>query len=138
MASTRNLGANQHRVFNDRERAILEAFKAKYLDAPSAEARKEVARWDIFPEIFNHWKGLGMVFTIAQENKKKAVCRILFNSKCRLTQTLGINLLDAQHMAETKNDHRHRETIQTYRCTLVDKPGKSHERSRCINGRRLR
>jgi hypothetical protein len=80
MASTRNLGTNQHRVFNDRERAILEAFKDQYFDAPSAEARKELARWGIFPQIFNYWKDLGMVFTPAQEKKRKGVCKI-FNSK---------------------------------------------------------
>jgi hypothetical protein len=80
MASTGNLGSNQHRVFNDQERTILEAFKDQYFDAPTPEARKELAKWVIFPEIFNYWKGLGMVFTTAQEDKKKAVCRIL-NSK---------------------------------------------------------
>lgn len=74
MAST--LGANQHRVFNEQERAVLDAFKNQYLDAASPEARKDLAVEYIFPEIFNYWKSLGMVFTTAQENQKKTVCRI--------------------------------------------------------------
>jgi hypothetical protein len=76
MASSGNLGANQHRVYNDQERNILNAFKEQYLDAPSPEARKELARWSIFPDIFNYWKGLGMVFSPAQEKKREDVCRI--------------------------------------------------------------
>ena len=74
MASTGPLGPN-HRVFNDQERAVLEEFRDKYMEALSPDARKDLAVDSIFPNIFNYWKGLGMVFTLAQEEAKKAVCR---------------------------------------------------------------
>ena len=37
-------------------------------------------------------------------------------------------------MVERKNDISKRQTVSTYQCPLVDKPGKRYERSRRANG----
>ena len=93
MASTGQLGANQHWVFNEQERAVLDQFKTQYMDTPSPEARKDLTKEEIFPGIFNYWKGLGLIFTTTQEDKKKVVCW-KFNSEQNLIHTVGNNLLD--------------------------------------------
>lgn len=84
MASNGQLGANQHRVYNDQELARIDAFKAEFLKLPTPAERKEYAREVIFPQVFNYWKSLGMVFTTEEEKIKQDVC-LKFNSELKLT-----------------------------------------------------
>ena len=54
---------NQHRVYNEQERASIDVFKNKYMEATTAAARKSIAQLEIFPALFNYWKSIGKVFS---------------------------------------------------------------------------
>ena len=48
-------------VYNAQERAAIDPFKADYLSASSAAARKIIAQNHIFPALWNHWVSIGQV-----------------------------------------------------------------------------
>jgi hypothetical protein len=84
MASNGQLNANRHRVYNARELEKIDSYKERYLKIPTPIERKDFAQDVIFPEVFNYWIELGMVFSAAEETKKKKVCG-KFNSESSLT-----------------------------------------------------
>jgi hypothetical protein len=54
-------GGRKSHVYNAQERAAIDPFKADYLAATSAAARKIIAQNDIFPALWNHWVSIGQV-----------------------------------------------------------------------------
>jgi hypothetical protein len=54
-------GGRRTRVYNAQERAAIDPFKADYLSATSAAARKIIAQNHIFPALWNHWASIGQV-----------------------------------------------------------------------------
>ena len=54
--------AKQHRIYDEQERAAIDVFKSKYLEATTSACRKTIAQLDIFPALFNYWKSKGLVY----------------------------------------------------------------------------
>ena len=68
---------NQRRVYNKQERAAINLFKEKYMEATTSGARKTIAQLDIFPSLFNYWKSIGKVYDAKKTRMKSNVCLIL-------------------------------------------------------------
>ncbi|KAF8801933.1 hypothetical protein BYT27DRAFT_7113986 [Phlegmacium glaucopus] len=49
------------RIYNAQERAVIDVFKAQYLEATSPAERKMIAQVHILPALFNHWISVGQV-----------------------------------------------------------------------------
>jgi hypothetical protein len=56
---THNPPGRLTRVYNPRERAVIDTFKTQYMTATSAAARKTIAQVHILPALFNHWEVIG-------------------------------------------------------------------------------
>jgi hypothetical protein len=57
---------NQHRVYDEHERAAIDNFKDKYMEATTSAGRKNIAQLENFPALFNYWKSRDVVY-----NKKE-------------------------------------------------------------------
>lgn len=64
----------RRRVFTEQERAAVYVFKKRYMEAPNAKGRKDIAVLHIYPALFNHWKSLGKVYNAEQTKYKSEVC----------------------------------------------------------------
>ena len=64
----------QTRVYNKQERAVIDKFKDKYLEATTSSMRKTIAQLEIFPALFNYWKGIGKIYDNKKTRMKSNVC----------------------------------------------------------------
>ncbi|KAF8814631.1 hypothetical protein BYT27DRAFT_7249670 [Phlegmacium glaucopus] len=69
------------RIYNAQERAVIDVFKAQYLEATSPAGRKTIAQVHIFLALFNHWIGVGQVVD-DKEMKLWTVACIMVKSDC--------------------------------------------------------
>jgi hypothetical protein len=49
------------RVYNEKEREIIDVYKIQYMEAGSPAARKQISQVFIFPAIFDYWIRTGVV-----------------------------------------------------------------------------
>lgn len=63
------------RVYNTRERAVIDPFKERYMEASSSAARKTIAIVHIFPALFNYWASVGKVVDDKDLELRSTVCR---------------------------------------------------------------
>ena len=61
-------------VYNKQECAVIDKFKDKYLEATTSSMRKTIAQLEIFPALFNYWKGIGKVYDNKKTRMKLNVC----------------------------------------------------------------
>jgi hypothetical protein len=64
---------NQHRVYNVHERASIDVFKIKYMEATTPAARKSIAQLDVFPALFNYWMSIGNIYSTEEIKMKSNV-----------------------------------------------------------------
>ena len=64
----------QTRVYNIQEHAVIDKFKDKYLEAMTSSMRKTIAQLEIFPALFNYWKGIGKIYDNKKTRMKSNVC----------------------------------------------------------------
>ena len=64
----------QTRVYNKQERAVINKFKDKYLEATTSSLRKTITQLEIFPALFNYWKGICKVYDNKKTRMKSNVC----------------------------------------------------------------
>lgn len=69
-------GGRKTRVYNTQERAAIDPFKAEYLSAVSAAARKSIAQTFIFPALWNHWASIGLVLNDVETHLRTEVIYI--------------------------------------------------------------
>ena len=72
-------------MYNAQERAAIDPFKAEYLSATSAAARKNIAQNHIFPALWNHWASIGLVLDDGETRLRTEVIFIYY--KRRLIKT---------------------------------------------------
>lgn len=53
---------NPRRVYTDEERAVIDVYKSRYLEASSSASRKTIAQVEVFPALFNYWKDRGKIY----------------------------------------------------------------------------
>jgi hypothetical protein len=51
-----------HEVYNQGELEVINRFKEQYMSANSSGLRKQIAQVEMFPALFNYWKGKGEVY----------------------------------------------------------------------------
>ena len=68
-----NLTGSLKRVYNEQERAAIDIFKDRYMEATTPANRKTLAQLEIFPSLFNYWKSLGKVYSKRKIQKKSDV-----------------------------------------------------------------
>jgi hypothetical protein len=73
-------GGRKTRVYNTLERAAIDPFKAEYLSAVSASARKSNAQNFIFPALWNHWASSGQVLDDVETRLRTEVFYIIYSS----------------------------------------------------------
>lgn len=132
--SDKDKGNEEHGVYSDGERDIINTFKDKYMAATTAFQRKTIARLEMLPKLFNYWKKEKGI--IIYEKKE-----LLFKSKVcssfkdiptpliyKYHMILGTASVDTEYMApkETWSNLKN-EKISTRRFTVVVQPGRGHE-----------
>jgi hypothetical protein len=78
-------GGRKTRVYNAQERAAIDSFKADYLAATSAAARKIIAQNDIFPALWNHWVSISQDLDDGETRLRTEVFLLYYMS--RLTKS---------------------------------------------------
>jgi hypothetical protein len=70
------LQGSSHRVYSEEEHNVIIKFKDKYKAATSATERKNIARLEMFPALFNYWKGIGKIYDEENLRVKSNVCSL--------------------------------------------------------------
>lgn len=63
-----------HRVFSEDEHKVLYEYREKYMAATSPTERKAIAKIEMFPALFNHWRERGISFNTKETVIKTKVC----------------------------------------------------------------
>lgn len=65
---------NPRQVYNKGELEVINKFKDQYMAAPSPGQRKIIAQTQMFPMLFNYWKGKGIIYQNKDLRIKSNVC----------------------------------------------------------------
>ena len=65
---------NPHQVYNKGELEVINKFKLQYMAALSSGQRKMIAQTQMFPKLFNYWKGKGIIYDDKELRIKSNVC----------------------------------------------------------------
>src|ERR1700678_3547561 len=91
-------------VYSKEERLLIDKYREKYQAATSPSQRKMIAKLEIFPELFNYWKGKGKVCNNEEtERKTKVGSSLIMATEPGLPPNCEIMMDDGRQMM---NDER--------------------------------
>ena len=69
-----NMPDRRQPLYNSEERAVIDVHKEEYLNAASAQERKQVAQNKVLPALFNYWSGKGL--DLSDPRPRTKVCMV--------------------------------------------------------------
>lgn len=67
---------NRPRIYNEKEREVMDPFKAQYMNTTTPAERKTMAQSNIFPALFTYWSSIGVDLNPNEMNRRSEVCSI--------------------------------------------------------------
>jgi hypothetical protein len=72
--------AKRRRIYNEKERAVMNPFKADFMKTTTPQERKQMAADLILPALFTYWSSCRMVFTPDEIDRRTEVSIFLKTS----------------------------------------------------------
>jgi hypothetical protein len=122
----------RRRVYNEPERKVIDQYKERYMATTTPSQRKNIAKGEMFPHLFNYWSSLGLVFSQEEENRRSDVSKNFLYTRLFTKPLIFPDPFEVgeKRLASEKNFRC--ETwikISPYGCTMVDKEGRSLTRN---------
>jgi hypothetical protein len=122
----------RRRVYNKLEREVIDQYKERYMMTTTPSQRKNIAKGEMFPKLFNYWSSLGQVISQEDQNRRSDVCKNFLYTRS-FTKPLifpGPFEVGEKRLASEKNFRcKSGISISSYGCTMVDKEGRSLTRN---------
>jgi hypothetical protein len=92
-----------NRVYDKKEREIIDPFKEDYLKATSPAGRKRIAL-SLLPKLFQYWSDIGKPVPDEKMEEKRDVKLFSFFGGSTLTITLGTTCVGEKQLAHQEDD----------------------------------